>query len=205
MMIAFVSPPCSSPHTPTLPLCVFISHLLAQGSVTLLLSLPSHSPFLPASHFVFLFALSSPHTVNCQGTAHQSKTSIQMADFVKPSRDKHSPRTQEQSQLERQHLSDIFQASGCANNKIGVVCVSGTFHYFAPVCVVVVRAKIPTGYSCPVGRQETEHLPVQWSCQLTKSKLCRALSLFRSRRSAEFYINRASGLLLVQKHLDYSF
>lgn len=162
-MIAFVSLACSSPHTSTLPLCIFISHLLPQDSFTLLFSVPSHSPFFSRPFFLSLSPLSLSLFSHCElsrnsssdGDIHPNGWLCQNKLRQTFSLNKKKP------QLEQQHLSDIFQASGCANNKIGVVCVFGTFHCFAPVCAVVVRAKVPTGYSCPVGRHETEYLQIK--------------------------------------------
>lgn len=155
-MIAFVSPPCSIPHTLTLPLCVFISHLLAQGSVTLLPISFDFSPTLPPplpppppsiqSLRLLLFLFSHcelSRNSSSFGDIHPNGWFCQNKPRQTFSLNKKNP------QLEQQHLSDIPWASGCANNKIGVVCGSGTFHYFAPFCVVVVLAKIPTGYSLP--------------------------------------------------------
>lgn len=94
-----------------------------------------------------------------------------MASFVKTKLRQTFAPYKKKPQLEQQHLSDIFWASSCANNKIGVVCVCVEhFTTLPPFCVVMVHAKIPTGYSCPVGRQGTKYLLVKWSCQLTKSK-----------------------------------
>ena len=182
MMIAFVSPPCSSPSTPHThpsPHCLFVfSSLIYLHKAQPLSSSPSHLiPLFPTPPFFFLsphsLYLSSlySHTENCQGTAHQSETCIQMAGFVKTNLRQTFALYKKKPQLDQQHLSDIFWASGCANNKIGVVCVCVEhFTTLPPFCVVMVHAKIPTGYSCPVGRQGTEYLLVKWSCQLTKSK-----------------------------------
>lgn len=193
MMIAFVSLACSSPHTSALPLCIFISHLLPQDSFTLLFS-SSHliRHFFPApSFFPSLLSLSLfshcelSRNSSSDGDNHPNGWLCQNKLRQTFSLNKKKP------QLEQQHLSDIFQASGCANNKIGVVCVFGTFHCFAPVCAVVVRAKVPTGYSCPVGRHEKEYLQIIWRCQLTKSRKLLVLRFFLSAESLQsvFCIN----------------
>lgn len=209
MMITFVSPPCSSPPTPhthppqTASLCFHLSFTCTRLSHSPpLLSFPSHSPFpcdaffphsLPlcslSSHCELSRNSSSVRDIHPNGWLCQNKQTTFSPNKKKP-------------QLEQQHLSDIFWASGCANNKIGVVVCLEHFTTLPPFCVVVVHAKIPTGCSCPVGRQETEYLPVKCSCRLTKSKLCCVLCS-SSDRSAES-INHASGLLSAEQTLEYS-
>lgn len=121
--------------------CLFVfSSLIYLHKAQSLSCSPSHL----IHHILFFFSSLFSHIVNCQGTAHQSEISIQMVDFFKPSRDKCSPGTKRGHSLSSNTSLIIFQSCGCADNKIGVVCIYGTVHYVAPFCVIMVHAKMPT-------------------------------------------------------------
>lgn len=143
--------------------------------------------------FLFFFAF-YPHplsqlcsrTTHCQEAAHQTKTSIQMAGFVKTNRDKHSPQTKKKEDAAWAATPLwCFQASGCANNRISVVCASGTFRYSAgsptPFVSFAPFAKTPAGCCCITGAYGC--LPVKCSCQLTKVKVAFVVALAPVRRA----------------------
>lgn len=150
------------------PFCVFLSHFLALGSITLPLILILLFFSLRPAAFSALFFPPAPSLVTPvklqRGLTRRRRPvgRFEAGAHIFQSQGGGVRSTTGVTSLVPFFFS--FKAPCCAANKIGFVCWLGTFQRSAPLCAAAaILAKMAAGYSCNVGRRSIRSI-----CQLNE-------------------------------------